>query len=382
MLKRKKENNKRFSIIKFILIVIIIGLLGFLVYKLVFEDVLGIMEDYEDNPVISAISDFTEVFKEDSKEDETNVEVITPIIDQDEQRAPEIITETTHYYYKQLDEAGKIIYEALENNKENMKSGTYKIDFKNKFNNLLNTDGGDKKLNESFQSAWNAFSYDHVDVFYIDVSKLILTTQTTSIASFSKHRVTLSNGNNENYFEEGIESSLDARSKSAYILRVREQMISQLEGYTDIEKIKYLHDWIIDNFRYDSTYAGNDIHNIYGAFANQEVVCEGYARTFKYVLDGLGIENVLVSGTATNSQGNTESHAWNYVKIKGKWYGVDVTWDDPIITGGGHLTTKLRYQYFLKGSDNFFKNHEEDGYLSPNSMKFNFPTLDTVNYDY
>ena len=72
----------------------------------------------------------------------------------------------------------------------------------------------------------------------------------------------------------------------------------------------------------------NDIHNIYGALYNKKVVCEGYARTFKYILDGLGIENVLVSGTGTNSSGVTESHAWNYVKIDEKWYGVDVTWDD------------------------------------------------------
>ncbi len=64
----------------------------------------------------------------------------------------------------------------------------------------------------------------------------------------------------------------------------------------------------------------------------------------------------------------------------GKWYAIDVTWDDPIITGGGKLTDEIRYRYFLKGSDEFLKNHKEDGYLSKNSMKFTFPTIEKENY--
>ena len=103
--------------------------------------------------------------------------------------------------------------------------------------------------------------------------------------------------------------------------------------------------------------------------------------TLKYLLDGLEIENVLVSGTATNSNNSTESHAWNYVKLNDKWYAIDVTWDDPIIKGGGVLSDKLRYQYFLKGADNFLKNHNENGYLSQNSMKFEFPKLDNKDYN-
>ena len=35
-----------------------------------------------------------------------------------------------------------------------------------------------------------------------------------------------------------------------------------------------------------------------------------------------------------------DSHAWNLVQLDGKWYHVDVTWDE----AGGHL-------YFLKSDD-------------------------------
>ena len=39
------------------------------------------------------------------------------------------------------------------------------------FNTLLNTEKGDKTLYTAFQSAWNAFSYDECDLFYIDIKR-------------------------------------------------------------------------------------------------------------------------------------------------------------------------------------------------------------------
>ena len=63
---------------------------------------------------------------------------------------------TNRYYYNQLDEYGKIIYDGINDNIENMKSGTYTIDFGTDFNDLLNSENGEETLNKAFQSAWNA----------------------------------------------------------------------------------------------------------------------------------------------------------------------------------------------------------------------------------
>lgn len=388
MMRDLRRNNHGMSLINGLLLILVV----FLLYEILYVDLFGIIKR-GDNP-IHGISDIDQNYvktynstdgniqsNETNQITNENIQVIEPIIGNQNYQPSENIDITNHYYYHQLDEPGKIIYKALEDNIENMKTGTYKIDFKTQFNQLLKTDNGEEKLNISFQSAWNAFSYDYPGVFYIDVTKLILTTQTTTIAGFSTHRVSLSNDSNEDYFAEGITSEVDLRSKEKYVQIARNRIVQSLQGYSQYEQLKYLHDWIIDNFEYDTTYKRKDIHNVYGAFANQKVVCEGYARTLKYVLDGLGIENVLVSGTATNSSGETESHAWNYVKIDEKWYAVDVTWDDPVIKGNGKLTNKLRYQYFLRGSDEFFKNHIEDGYLSKNSLKFSFPTIEKNNYE-
>lgn len=383
MKKGKLRKEGGMTLIKAILLILITILVVFLAYEVLYVDLFDIVKK-GDNPIdtISNIAGI-DVEKSNVKNEEKtneNVEVIVPNIGEIDNQTYENTISTKHYYYQQLDEAGKAIYQGLENNIENMKSGNYKIDFGTQFNQLLNYGDGEKSLNTSFQSAWNAFTYDYPEIFYIDITKLVLTTQTTTIGRYSTHRVSLSCDNNENYFSEGISSETDLRQKEQKLQSIRNSIISSLQRYSDCEKIKYLHDWMIDNFEYDMTYQKSDIHNIYGGLVNRKVVCEGYARTFKYILDELGIENVLVSGSATNSNGSTEDHAWNYVQLEGKWYAVDVTWDDPIIRGGGELTDRLRYQYFLKGSNEFLKNHLEDGYLSKNSIKFVFPTLEKEDY--
>ena len=381
---KKSKNNKGISLIGIILSMLMLILVVFLVYEIFYIDVFDI--NWQENKnLIESISEAIENFTSDrasiiQNNNDSNIEKIEPLINENSNNYAKEIS-TNHYYYNQLDEYAKIIYDGIETNIDNMKSGTYKIDFGTKFNTLVNQSDGEHKLNIAFQSAWNAFTYDYPEVFYIDVSKLILTTRTTSIGSFSTHKVSLSNDSYENYFTENISSREDILAKEKYLESAKQKIIESLNGYSKYDQIKYIHNWLIDNLKYDTTYKKEDIHNVYGALAKREVVCEGYARTLKYLLDGLEIENVLVSGTATNSNNSTESHAWNYVKLNDKWYAIDVTWDDPIIKGGGVHSDKLRYQYFLKGADNFVKNHNENGYLSQNSMKFEFPKLDNKDYN-
>lgn len=282
------------------------------------------------------------------------------------------------YYYNQLDEYGKIIYNGFEENIENMKTGTYTIDFGKDFNDLLNLDGGDKKLNIAFQSAWNAFTYDNMDLFYIDIEKLTLTTRTTSFAGFKTHNVSLSNGENYSYLKEEFSNKDEIEENLEQINKIVKEIIDEVNGYSNYEKIRNVHNWIIDIVKYDAN--AEEPYSILGALIEGKAVCEGYARSFKYIMDNLQIPCVLVSGTGTNSQGETESHAWNYVQLDGKWYAIDVTWDDPVIVGNGYITEDVKYRNFLKGSDSFFDNHDEDGYLSENSQKFNFPQLSKEDY--
>ena len=141
-----------------------------------------------------------------------------------------------------------------------------------------------------------------------------------------------------------------------------------------------VHDYLVDNIEYDTTISRNNIYDVYGALVNRIAVCEGYARSFKYILDEMGIPCVLVIGTGTNSQGETERHAWNYVELEGNWYAVDCTWDDPIIIGGGGQTLSSRYKYFLKGANEFNADHIASGYFTPKGKEFSYPDLSRNSY--
>ena len=306
-----------------------------------------------------------------------NQTILDPIITNNEKHEYESLVSS--YYYSQLDETAKEIYDGLKENKSNFISGNYVINYDTKFNTLLNTEGGEAKLNQAFQSAWNAFSYDNIDLFYIDVTKMTLINEYYSLGGIKTYKISIGPGNNSNYFQNTFKSKEEVEEAQNYLENIKKQMIEQTAADDTYTKIARVHNWLIYSINYENEENSKDQYTIYGALKNGRAVCEGYARTFKYFMDGIGIPCVLVSGTGKNSQGQIESHAWNYVQINDTWYAIDVTWDDPVVDGG-EQTNEMKYKYFLKGSDEFFKEHTEDGKISENSITFKFPTLSTQNY--
>ncbi len=385
------KNDRGLSLASLILIVLILILIGFLVYEIVYVDIFNIMPKKGDLNVNTNVLDQTNTITNLPKDEnirpgtdinhsqvnDQSIEIYEPINDTFESNTTLV---SDRYYYNQLDNYAKIIYDGLLNNKENMKSGTYIIDFGRQFNDLLNSQGGGEKLNMAFQSAWNAYTYDNMDVFYIDVEKLTLTTTTTSIGSFSTHQVELSKGDNTSYLKPYFSATTTISGKLNLLTAIQQEIRKQLEGYSDYEKIREVHNWIIDNIEYDINLETQEPYSISGALTEGRAVCEGYARSFKYIMDGLDIPCVLVSGIGTNSNGETESHAWNYVMLDNKWYAVDVTWDDPVIIGNGYIPEGTRYRHFLKGSNSFFTSHIEDGRITESSVEFKFPTLSEEDY--
>lgn len=385
------KNDRGLSLASLILIVLILILIGFLVYEIVYVDIFNIMPKKGDlnvnTNVLAQTNTITNLPKDEnirpgtdinhSQVNDQSIEIYEPINDTFESNTTLV---SDRYYYNQLDNYAKIIYDGLLNNKENMKSGTYIIDFGRQFNDLLNSQGGGEKLNMAFQSAWNAYTYDNMDVFYIDVEKLTLTTTTTSIGSFSTHQVELSKGDNASYLKPYFSATTTISGKLNLLTAIQQEIRKQLEGYSDYEKIREVHNWLIDNIEYDINLETQEPYSISGALTEGRAVCEGYARSFKYIMEGLDIPCILVSGIGTNSNGETESHAWNYVMLDNKWYAVDVTWDDPVIIGDGYISESTRYRHFLKGSNSFFTSHIEDGRITESSIEFKFPTLSEEDY--
>lgn len=284
--------------------------------------------------------------------------------------------DSDRFYYNQLDEYGKIMYDKLYANLDKLKTGTYTAEFDTTFDELLHQENGSDVLNNSFQLAINALTFDNPELFYIDITKINLITEITTRAFSTTYRISIG-GNGRSYLAEEFESEDRVTAEIDNIKYIKEDIISRT-GDDQIKNLKIVHDYLVESIEYDVD-AGKNVYNIYGALVNKKAVCEGYARAYKLILDDLGIPCIIACGTATNSEGDTESHAWNYVQVDGNWYAIDVTWDDPVISGTGTVSDNIKYRYFLVGSDQFFTDHFEDGNIV-SEYKFVYPELNKANY--
>ena len=97
---------------------------------------------------------------------------------------------------------------------------------------------------------------------------------------------------------------------------IRNNITSNL---TTTEKIRKIHDFIINNTDYDED-ANDASKSAYGVFKYKKAVCSGYADAVSIFLNNLGIKNYRISN---------DQHIWNLVLINGKWVHLDATWDDP-----------------------------------------------------
>ena len=283
------------------------------------------------------------------------------------------------YFYNQLEEKSRIIYRAFESNKEQMKTGTYQIELGDSFSDTLSQSNGQEQLGEYYQSAIEAYTYDNPEIFYLSPKKMYLNIETTTRGGTSTYNVYINSGNEVNYLSEEFSSKEEIDQAMAQIEQVKNQIVQSKTG-NFYEDIKMVHDYLVDNINYESSLSKENIYNIYGALVNRECVCEGYARAFKYLLDELDIPCVMVIGTATNSQGETENHAWNYVQLNGNWYAVDSTWDDPVVIGGGTASAESRYKYFLVGREVIDQDHSPSGQFTEGGKVFSYPNVTYESY--
>ncbi len=280
------------------------------------------------------------------------------------------------YFYNQLEEPEKYIYKAFEENKEAMKTGTYTVNFGDFFTKFLTNQNGDTtRLSRYYQSAIEAYTYDNPDVFYLDPNKMYLTVGTKSYSNGNKeYEVYVNSGEQPSYLIDEFSSAEQVNEALTQVNRVRDMLVSKRTGNT-YNDIKMVHDYLIDTIEYDQTISKPNIYNMYGALINRVCVCEGYSRAFKYVLESMGIPTIIVIGTGTNTNGETERHAWNYVECDGRWYAVDVTWDDPVVRGGGQVTEEDKVKYFMKGKEEFNKAHSPSNTFTDNGKAFDFPEI-------
>lgn len=87
---------------------------------------------------------------------------------------------------------------------------------------------------------------------------------------------------------------------------------------SDYEKALWLHDWLLQQLDYDHSLKWSSAES---ALTRRLGTCQAYESAYSKLLTAAGITNAETRDTY-------DGHTWNAMKLDGKWYQVDCTWDD------------------------------------------------------
>lgn len=164
---------------------------------------------------------------------------------------------------------------------------------------------------DEMKMVYNAYLCDHTEHFWLGSSY--------SIGYNSKTALSLK----PSYVMSGTELET---AKEAFNDAVSELLSGITPAMSEYEREKLLHDRLAAKINYVET---SNAHNAYGAIVEGEAVCEGYAEAYQYLLQRAGLQSFIATGNGVNTEtGDKENHAWNIVRVDGKYYHVDLTWDD------------------------------------------------------
>lgn len=162
--------------------------------------------------------------------------------------------------------------------------------------------------------------------------------------SYNKVHITTNNFGKIDVNIEKLYTDAEIEEINSKMYSIKEQILK--DGMSDRDKIKAFHDYVINNTVYDSE--RNDLmhnnispsydnmsHKANGVLKNHIALCSGYTDLMAIFLSTIGIPNYKIAN---------REHIWNAVYLDGKWYHLDLTWDDPVTTTGENV---LLYDFFL-----------------------------------
>ena len=216
----------------------------------------------------------------------------------------------------------------------------------------------DISINEA-QAIYRILNFDHPEFYFI--SNSIVTTSKKDL------RIIIDDIYAKNSLRQSIASKL-----------LEFESGLNLDGMSDYNKIKTIHDYIIlkSSYALDSSSSPETAvwaHNYTGIVLYGKGVCEAYSELFSLLCRHNNLYPITVTGIG-KANGSQDNHEWNYVMLEDKWYGMDVTWDDTAMTN----------DYFLCGSDVLDLDHgpflSYDLYTSGINYVYALPELSHSKY--
>ena len=161
-------------------------------------------------------------------------------------------------------------------------------------------------------------------------------------------------------------SSPDYPSVNSIVQNAVAKCNSETNG-SDYSKALWLHDWLLEQLDYDNSLKWSSAES---ALTRSSGTCQAYERAYAKLLSAAGIENAETRDTY-------DGHTWNAMKLDGKWYQVDCTWDDSSENyynfNRTHLYFALSDELMAIAHQGHNKLYTVEGYATPsNSLEHNY----------
>ena len=297
-------------------------------------------------------------------------------------------------FYSQLSDEGKQYYDALEDNVMKMVNGTETVT-----TNITVNVGTGLDENTAINNASNigfdgakrgivAFWYDNPQYFWFDINKIIFSASYYPNLSYNSEKGTflliIKTGVNNsgtgytNYYPDGYDTQEEVETDWNKLVKCKNELIANMDNTgSDFEKVKYFNDWLCDNNTYNETTLVTKMRYIitgamiYGDTDEKEKypVCQSYAFALKYLCDEANIPCTVVTSS---------THMWNLVKLNGKWYIVDTTWNDnykdAYISANVKDKNLTCYNWLAIGSDKATAIDQDSAHIE--SIEYDFNAID------
>jgi len=222
------------------------------------------------------------------------------------------------YYYNQLDNLEKAIYDNLIKSQEKF------LNKEEVFFEIATYEGKNSvKLQEyvpKVMKARNAYQYDNPKVnIWFDNYKCAL---------YSKEGIIYLKCTLKEEVNEDIFFASDNINKSIAEFELKCLNIANSLYGSEKEKLRQIHDYITKNAIYDKTLLAPDTKNAYGNIMAGCSVCSGFALAYKHIADLAELKVLYVVGNIYNEENNEYIlHAWNVAYVDGEYWLIDPTFD-------------------------------------------------------
>ena len=207
---------------------------------------------------------------------------------------------------------------------------------------------------DTLEGEVSRFFFTHPDLFYVDNGYSILTNSQSKVQKIKLRYLT---------------TPAVAQTRLTFYNNVLDEVVAGIPaGATDFDKALYLHDYLVQNYAYDYEGLAEEqasgesvaVRDAYTFFYGKVGVCQAYMLAMIALCKEAGLECLPVTSDAMQ-------HAWNLVKLDGKWYHVDVTWDDAGGEESAVYPSYVSYKYFLLSGEALYNSGRTALWLSGES---------------